>query len=120
MKNKKEMIIFFLTFLSFLILRLYMFSFVFGKRGLQFVDPDSYYHLRRILYSFENFPNMLIFDPFVSYPTGDFVPWPPFFDFLTATISLPFSNPIFLICSINLIFAIAVFLMIYLVQRKKD
>lgn len=119
MKNKKEMIIFFLTFLSFLILRLYMFSFVFGKRGLQFVDPDSYYHLRRILYSFENFPNMLIFDPFVSYPTGDFVPWPPFFDFLTATISLPFSNPIFLICSINLIFAIAVFLMIYLVQRKK-
>jgi len=109
----------FLSFLlAFILIRLFFLPNVFGKPYLNLIDPDSYYHLRRILYTFENYPSMLIFDPFLSYPEGDFVPWPPLFDFLSATLIMPFKNPIYLVCSINLLISAAIFLVVYLYQKQ--
>ncbi len=51
--------------------------------GDQVVFPvgDAYYHLRRALFTLERFPELLIWDPLVSYPDGSWVPWPPLHDF---------------------------------------
>lgn len=41
-----------------------------------FFDPDSYYHLRRLVHFIQNFPNTLNFDPLLSWPNGARVDWP--------------------------------------------
>ena len=50
--------------------------------GVHLRDPDGWYHLRRILYSIENFPAALTTDPYVAWPTGAKPIWPPVFDWL--------------------------------------
>ncbi len=42
---------------------------------------DSQYHARRALYTFEHFPAVLDRDPYLGYPEGADVPWPPLYDF---------------------------------------
>jgi asparagine N-glycosylation enzyme membrane subunit Stt3 len=41
---------------------------------------DSQYHARRAEYSFVHFPHVLERDPYLNYPTGADVPWPPLYD----------------------------------------
>jgi dolichyl-diphosphooligosaccharide--protein glycosyltransferase len=43
---------------------------------------DPQYHARRALYTFVGFPRVLLFDPYINYPGGAAVPWPPLYDFL--------------------------------------
>jgi dolichyl-diphosphooligosaccharide--protein glycosyltransferase len=50
---------------------------------------DGWYHLRRILYSIENFPAALTTDPYVAWPTGAKPIWPPFFDWVLALLHWP-------------------------------
>jgi len=45
---------------------------------------DSYFHARRALYSFENFPAVLEFDRYLAYPRGAAQPSPPLHDWLIA------------------------------------
>ena len=45
---------------------------------------DSYFHARRALYSFENFPAILEFDRYLAYPHGAAQPSPPLHDWLIA------------------------------------
>jgi len=47
-----------------------------------FAPADPQYHARRALYTFVNFPRVLLFDPYINYPGGASVPWPPLYDFL--------------------------------------
>ena len=47
-----------------------------------FPPADAQYHLRRALYTFTQFPGVLLFDPYINFPGGAPVPWPPLFDFL--------------------------------------
>lgn len=49
--------------------------------------PDPFYHARRVLITLNNFPNLPVFDYYISYPTGNHCIWPPLFDFLAACIS---------------------------------
>ena len=42
---------------------------------------DAQYHARRAAHTAEHFPEVLWFDPFLNYPSGAFVPWPPLYDF---------------------------------------
>ena len=42
---------------------------------------DAQYHARRARYTFERFPDVLTWDPYLNYPVGAFVPWPPLYDF---------------------------------------
>lgn len=66
-------------------LRALFFGDVFGADGtLALTDPDALYHARRALYSFVNFPSVLVFDPYLNHPHGSPVPWPPLYDWSLA------------------------------------
>ena len=45
-----------------------------------FYGSDSFYHMRRILYTVDHFPSTLWFDPSINYPEGLELLWPPLFD----------------------------------------
>ena len=52
-------------------LRAFAFPLVFTADGeVIFAIGDAYYHARRALFSFENFPSILIFDRFINHPDG--------------------------------------------------
>jgi len=53
---------------------------------------DSYYHARRALYTFENFPAILEFDHYLAYPRGAAQPSPPLHDWLIAGTARLFGN----------------------------
>ncbi|GAB4431779.1 MAG: hypothetical protein OHK0040_01350 [bacterium] len=108
----KILTFFFLSAIFFL-LRLDTFKYVYAKGYLKLIDPDSYYHLRRILYTCNNYPKMLNFDSFLSYPAGDYVPWPPLFDFLSATIAIIFGKPLVLLPFFDMFYFFAAFSIIY-------
>jgi dolichyl-diphosphooligosaccharide--protein glycosyltransferase len=57
------------------------------------VDPDSWYHLRRIAYGIANFPAMLEFDPYLSFPHGARPIWTPVFDGAAAALLGLFVRP---------------------------
>ncbi|MGZ4906276.1 MAG: oligosaccharyl transferase, archaeosortase A system-associated [Halobacteriota archaeon] len=51
-------------------------------------DFDPYYHLRIVEYTTQHFPNVLAFDPYIDYPNGFWIGWPPLFDFLASAYAL--------------------------------
>ncbi len=65
-------------------LRLLGFEFVFLEDTVVFPPADAQYHLRRALYSFIHFPAVLLYDPYINFPGGAPIPWPPLFDFAIA------------------------------------
>ncbi len=56
--------------------------------GVLFTGADEYYHMRRILYTVNHFPNTLWFDSYIDYPSGFNLTWPPLFDQISAGLSL--------------------------------
>jgi dolichyl-diphosphooligosaccharide--protein glycosyltransferase len=66
---------------------------VFVGDEILFFDPDSYYHLRRIVWSVVHFPAVLDFDRYVAFPEGGRPIWTPCFDWLVALLALPFARP---------------------------
>ena len=64
-----------------LVVRALGFEFVWMDGEIVFPPADAQYHLRRALYTFESFPGALLFDPYINFPGGAPVPWPPLFDF---------------------------------------
>lgn len=53
-----------------------------------FAEFDPYYHMRRIAFAVHNFPFTNVFDPYVNYPVGYYVGWPPLLDVTAAALSL--------------------------------
>ena len=51
-----------------------------GDGTVIFSLGDAFYHARRAFVSFEQFPRVLLFDPYLNFPQGAFVPWPPLYD----------------------------------------
>jgi dolichyl-diphosphooligosaccharide--protein glycosyltransferase len=51
------------------------------RDGVVLAVDDAQYHARRAAYTYENFPAVLSFDPYLNYPHGAYVPWPPLYDF---------------------------------------
>ncbi|HOI69656.1 MAG: Dolichyl-monophosphooligosaccharide--protein glycosyltransferase AglB [Methanosaeta sp. PtaB.Bin087] len=77
-------------FLLALLLRLYP-----ARNGIVdgeviFYGYDSFYHMRRILFTAENFPSTLWFDSYLDHPWGLPITWPPLFDQVVAGASLLF------------------------------
>jgi dolichyl-diphosphooligosaccharide--protein glycosyltransferase len=68
---------------------------VFPGDGSVLLEPtDGSYHARRALYSFARFPRVLVFDPFIAFPSGALVPMPPLYDWaLGAAARLLGSSP---------------------------
>ncbi|HII05771.1 MAG TPA: peptide transporter [Methanotrichaceae archaeon] len=57
-----------------------------------FYGYDSFYHMRRIFYTAENFPHTLWFDSYLNHPWGLELLWPPLFDQVVAGVSLLFGG----------------------------
>ncbi|MBW2390998.1 MAG: glycosyltransferase family 39 protein [Deltaproteobacteria bacterium] len=53
---------------------------------------DGAYHARRAYYSFVNFPSILYFDPYMAFPDGSPVPWPPLYDWAIAGVARIFGS----------------------------
>jgi dolichyl-diphosphooligosaccharide--protein glycosyltransferase len=49
---------------------------------------DEFYHMRRILYTVNHFPNTLWSDSYLNYPHGLQLTWPPLFDQVVATAAV--------------------------------
>lgn len=69
------------------LMRMISYSMVTANGSINFSGYDSFYHMRRILYTASNFPHSLNFDSYINYPNGFEVGWPPFFDFLGALLA---------------------------------
>jgi len=64
------------------LMRMLSYASVTANGSITFIGYDSFYHMRRILYTASNFPHSLNFDSYINYPQGFEVGWPPFFDLL--------------------------------------
>lgn len=71
-----------------LVLRLLPMLYSISGNIVMFTGPDSYYHMRRIVYTVYHYPLSNIYDSYVNYPHGFLIAWPPLFDFISATLSL--------------------------------
>jgi len=58
------------------------------ENGVLFPGYDEFYHMRRILYTTNNFPNVIWFDSYLNYPHGWDNLWPPLFDQICAAFCL--------------------------------
>jgi asparagine N-glycosylation enzyme membrane subunit Stt3 len=58
--------------------------------SIHFLGMDAYYHMRRIAYGLERFPETLVFDPYINFPAGATAIWPPLFDVLCTWLAFPF------------------------------
>jgi len=58
------------------------FEYVFVGDEVVFPPADPQYHLRRAFFTMAQFPDVLLFDPYINFPGGAPVPWPPLFDWL--------------------------------------
>src|SRR5262245_32379157 len=58
-----------------------------GDRRLWLLPFDGAYRARRALYTFERFPALLRFDPYLGYPGGVAVPAPPLYDWALGAVA---------------------------------
>ena len=65
---------------------------VFTDEGVVFAPADATYHVRLAFYTFANFPELLVRDPYLNFPGGANVPWPPLFDFLVGGAARLFAS----------------------------
>ena len=73
-----------ILFFAALAVRLVSWHSVFQQGGVYPNGNDAYYHLRRIRYSIDHFPDVLSFDPLINFPVGAQPIWSPTFDWLIA------------------------------------
>jgi len=76
------------AFILGLFLRLFPARNALVEGDILFYSYDSFYHLRRIRYTVDNFPHTLWFDSYLNHPHGFEVTWPPLFDQVVAAASL--------------------------------
>jgi len=68
------------------------FQWVFVGDDVILAPGDAMYHARRALYTFENFPAVLFFDPYINYPGGAQPSWPPLYDFSLGALARLFTH----------------------------
>ena len=71
-----------------LLLKLFAGRYSLTEMGVLLPGYDEFYHMRRILYTVNNFPNTLWFDSYLNYPHGLEITWPPLYDQISAALSL--------------------------------
>ncbi len=67
---------------------------VFRGGRVFYFDTDDYYHLRRIMTAAANFPRLPAFDPYLGFPTGFLVNWPPLYDLLVGWATRAVTGPV--------------------------
>lgn len=86
----RELVGVFALFLLGLLLRIAPLKGALVGGDVLFYGSDSFYHMRRVLYTVDHFPHTLWFDSYLDYPKGLELMWPPLFDQLIAGTSLLF------------------------------
>lgn len=63
--------------------------------GRVYLDgPDGYYHLHRARQTVAQWPSVPQTDSYLNAPRGGLVSWPPLFDFVLATVAVPFRGSV--------------------------
>ncbi|MCX6677320.1 MAG: oligosaccharyl transferase, archaeosortase A system-associated [Methanothrix sp.] len=75
-----------------LVLRLFAGRNSLTENGVLLPGYDEYYHMRRILFTANHFPNTLWFDSYLNYPQGFDITWPPLFDQISAALCVAFGQ----------------------------
>ena len=75
-----------------LLLRLFAGRNSLTENGVLLPGYDEYYHMRRILFTANHFPNTLWFDSYLNYPQGLEITWPPLFDQISAALCVAFGQ----------------------------
>ncbi|MDD5419647.1 MAG: STT3 domain-containing protein, partial [Methanomicrobiaceae archaeon] len=111
--------------LAALALRLSTFSQVFLPGGIRFIEPDAYYHMRRIVLAAGDFPGIISFDTYIDYPQGFSIGWPPLFDGIVAACAalLGLGDPsVSLVETVGALFPVVIGLLtvipVYLIARE--
>jgi dolichyl-diphosphooligosaccharide--protein glycosyltransferase len=60
---------------------------VFSGDWIKFTGNDAYYFMRLVDNLISNFPHLIHYDPYLSYPIGMMVDTPPFFSWLLAVVA---------------------------------
>jgi len=84
-KRSEPVELFAILILGFL-LRLFAGRNSLTENGVLLPGYDEYYHMRRILFTANHFPNTLWFDSYLNYPHGFDITWPPLFDQISAAL----------------------------------
>ncbi len=71
-----------------IIIRLFTYPQVFEQGRIVFLETDPYYHMWRVFSYIGIFPKTFLFDPYINYPYGATVGWPPLFDQGIALLSI--------------------------------
>jgi len=61
---------------------------VFSNGNITFLGADTYYHVRRILYTVSHFPDAISYDSYIDFPFGSNIGWMPLYDQFIALIAL--------------------------------
>ncbi len=85
-KNKIKLLL--STLLLALVVRVSVFPDVFSNGSITFLGADTYYHVRRILFTVSHFPDALAFDSYIDFPYGAKIGWMPLYDQFIALIAL--------------------------------
>jgi dolichyl-phosphooligosaccharide-protein glycotransferase len=72
--------------LAFLLRVLPRFTDVFGADWVRFGEVDPWYHVRLVQNLLQHFPHQINFDPYTFFPSGQTVPFAPFFDWFLALL----------------------------------
>jgi len=86
--NQKNRIFLVLIILIAFIIRLFTYSQVYESGRIVFLETDPYYHMWRVFSFIKTFPTTFFFDPYINYPYGSLIGWPPLFDQTIALISI--------------------------------
>ncbi|MDY6964674.1 MAG: oligosaccharyl transferase, archaeosortase A system-associated [Halobacteriota archaeon] len=86
--NNKRVTILIAIFLLALAIRMLNFGDIFADGNVIFRDFDTYYHMRRIVLTTQNFPHCIDFDTYINYPYGSRIGWPPLYDQIIASLAL--------------------------------
>lgn len=94
------------------------------NRPVPLSTPDSYYHMRRVLVTINNYPHLPTKDYYISYPEGGYCIWPPLYDFLAASLSYfitlghPSVKQAEWICAVYpIIFSLLVIIFVFLISN---
>lgn len=81
-------------FATAFLLRITTLGLVFVEGRVRFpAGSDELYHVRRIVYQVARFPELLDFDPYVSFPFGATPLWPPYLDWVIAALVRQIAAP---------------------------
>ena len=87
-KYPKNSIFLTIIVLTGMVVRLFTYPQVFESGRIVFLETDPYYHMWRVFSFINIFPGTFLFDPFINYPYGSLVGWPPLFDQVISLVSI--------------------------------